>query len=148
MVLALRGSRVDEIKLLTPKIISEGRYHSLMNALWVQPVTQHLLALAMVMSHIGVTLYHSAALGRAMRAVFDGLVPDAEHPVAIERAAGHTCSEIRSWACEIFTYNGQLLPHTTEVLTACESIMHRLHQAMQSPYAQQDISIQADLTPR
>ena len=149
MVLALRGSRVDEIQLSTPKIVSpRGHYPGLMNDLWIQPVTQYLSALATVISSVGVTLRHAAALGRAMRMVLSGIVPDAEQPVTVEYAAGCTCFEIRRWAHELSTYDHQPSPDTTKVLAACESIVHSLYRAMQSPYAQQDDSVQVNLALR
>ncbi|KAI9699911.1 MAG: hypothetical protein M1820_006973 [Bogoriella megaspora] len=140
-LLALKGSCVDEVELLTPNIVPpEGKYNGPMNDLWIQPATQYLSALASIMSHAGVTLPHAAALGRVMRIVYSGLVPDSdfEQSVTVRRAADYTCSSIRFWAQEISTYDRKLLPCTTKVLSVCENIVHKLYEAMQSPYAQKD----------
>ncbi|KAI9658046.1 MAG: hypothetical protein M1821_002706 [Bathelium mastoideum] len=148
-VLGLRGSCVDKIEFLTPRITTpEGHYVGPMNNHWIQPVTQYLSALASTMSHIGVTLHHAAALGRAISSVHGGLVSNPEQVVTVEYAAAYACSFICFWMHELSAYDNQLPPYTTEVLAACKSMIHRLSQAMHSPYVQQDGSCQTDLTLR
>lgn len=131
-VLALQGSCVDVVKLVTPKVNSpERNLIGPMTALRIAAVTQCLSALVVVMSDVGVTVPHAAALWRTMRGVHRGLVSDTDQP--IELAAGSLCSEIRSWAHKLRTFSSTLPSHTEETLAACGNLVQTLHEAIDSP---------------